>query len=337
MGKVLACAHKQIIYILLFGSVILLQACGTEVISNHGDTTPPQVELRPLYFGEELVLRPEDKPIARPVFANQMVTLLGIASDEDGGVQSINIEGEAGADCTRGDLSSSRTFSYYEVNTSDPASGEEALSVLSVALNVDVRNLRELCPEGYELRGVGGWFVARARNFAGMEQITSAFNFSLLTPILYSDPIFTPDSSSTQLTIDISDEGILTSTPPPLPSLTASITPLPPTPSFTNQPPSLPTLTPKPSIPAAPSKLAVVNRVCEGQEYSVTLGWIDNANNEQGYRVYRGKELIATLKPNATGYNDKPPGSGPYTFGVEAYNAAGKSGRPTVYEEGCLY
>jgi hypothetical protein len=89
--------------------------------------------------------------------------------------------------------------------------------------------------------------------------------------------------------------------------------------------------------PAAPSNLAITSRVCTSSNYSVTLGWQDNANNETGFRVYRNGTLIATRGANATSYTDNPPGSGPYTYGVEAFNAAGASARPTVNEAGCLY
>ncbi|NIM94580.1 MAG: sigma-70 family RNA polymerase sigma factor [Anaerolineales bacterium] len=112
-----------------------------------------------------------------------------------------------------------------------------------------------------------------------------------------------------------------------------------PTPTFTptNTPTPTPTNTPIPAPPAAPSKLVISARVCSDMEYSVTLSWTDNANNEDGFRVYRGKLLIATLKANTTTYKDNPPYTGPYTYGVEAYNDAGSSSRPTVYEEGCMY
>lgn len=89
--------------------------------------------------------------------------------------------------------------------------------------------------------------------------------------------------------------------------------------------------------PAAPGQLGIAGVVCTDQDYVVTLSWIDAASNEQGYRVYRDGGLIATLGPNAAGYSDEPPGSGPYTYGVEAFNAAGASSRPTVVEPGCLY
>jgi CSLREA domain-containing protein len=114
---------------------------------------------------------------------------------------------------------------------------------------------------------------------------------------------------------------------PPLPTDTPTPTPKPPKPKPT---------TPQPSPPAAPAQLTITKRVCTDTEYSVTLGWMDIANNEDGYRVFRDGQLIATLAKNATGYKDNPSGSGPYTYGVEAFNAAGSSQRPAVYEDGCL-
>jgi CSLREA domain-containing protein len=88
--------------------------------------------------------------------------------------------------------------------------------------------------------------------------------------------------------------------------------------------------------PKAPAQLNVVNQVCTGQTYAVTLGWIDAADNEDGYRVYRDGTLIATLGPNAKSFTDSPPYGGPYTYGVEAFNSAGSSSRPSVQEAGCI-
>jgi hypothetical protein len=95
---------------------------------------------------------------------------------------------------------------------------------------------------------------------------------------------------------------------------------------------------PQPTTPpATPTGLVIAARVCDGQTYSVTLGWVDNATNETGYRVFRNGQTIATLGANAIGYTDTPPGSGPYTYNVQAFNAVGTSGNPSVEEEGCLF
>jgi hypothetical protein len=88
--------------------------------------------------------------------------------------------------------------------------------------------------------------------------------------------------------------------------------------------------------PKGPAQLHIANQVCTGQTYAVTLGWIDAADNEDGYRVYREGALIATLGSNAKGFTDNPPYGGPYTYGVEAFNSAGSSSRPTVQEAGCI-
>jgi len=99
---------------------------------------------------------------------------------------------------------------------------------------------------------------------------------------------------------------------------------------------SPPTPTAKPVPPEAPGALAITARTCVSGTYSVTLGWADNADTEAGYRIYRNGTLLATLGAGATSYTDNPPGSGPYVYGVEAYNAAGASSQPTVNEAGCV-
>ncbi len=67
------------------------------------------------------------------------------------------------------------------------------------------------------------------------------------------------------------------------------------------------------------------------------LGWIDVADNEDGYRLYRDGALIATWGTNAKGYTDNPPYGAPYIYDVEAHNSAGASSRPKVQEPGYIY
>jgi hypothetical protein len=90
-------------------------------------------------------------------------------------------------------------------------------------------------------------------------------------------------------------------------------------------------------LPEAPAQLYIANQVCSDTTYDVSLGWIDAADNEEGYRVYRDGALITTLGTNASGYTDQPAYGGPYQYGVEAFNSAGASPRPTVQEPGCIY
>ena len=109
----------------------------------------------------------------------------------------------------------------------------------------------------------------------------------------------------------------------PVPIIEVPIIAAPPTPTVA-------------SPPSAPGKLAVSEQVCTDQAYTVTLSWTDVTGND-GYRVFRDGSQIATLGGNATSYTDSPPSSGPFTYGVEAYSAAGVSPRPTVNEPGCVY
>ncbi|MBN2554772.1 MAG: CSLREA domain-containing protein [Anaerolineales bacterium] len=97
--------------------------------------------------------------------------------------------------------------------------------------------------------------------------------------------------------------------------------------------------TPTPSIapPAAPARFRIANWTCDAAKsiYRVTLDWIDMATNEEGYRIYRDGQLIATLAAGATTYLDQPPLGGPYTYAIEAFNAGGVSVRETAQDQGC--
>ncbi len=136
--------------------------------------------------------------------------------------------------------------------------------------------------------------------------------------------------------------------PPPQPTAKASKTPKPrhtatptPTKGFVIFPVTVIILQP----PAAPTHFAGTRNSRNGGFGSdgitpiwieaVTLTWQDNATNETGYRVYKNNALASTIPANSTSYNitmryNQGTGGPLYTtFGVEAYNAAGASSRPT--------
>jgi len=59
----------------------------------------------------------------------------------------------------------------------------------------------------------------------------------------------------------------------------------------------------------------------------VNLKWTDNSDNEEGFMIYRGDNLVATVGVNVTTYQDT--GLDPattYQYVVKAYNQAGESG-----------
>lgn len=64
---------------------------------------------------------------------------------------------------------------------------------------------------------------------------------------------------------------------------------------------------------------------------SVTLKWSDNTTTEQGYRVYRGSTLIATLSANSTSYKiNNLKDDTDYTFTIKAFNNTGESSPVTI-------
>jgi len=98
-----------------------------------------------------------------------------------------------------------------------------------------------------------------------------------------------------------------------------------------------PTSTPQISAPEAPMRFRIADWMCDVNKavYRVTLDWVDAASNEDGYRLYRNGQLIATLGANSTSYVDQPPLGGPYTYTLEAYNVGGSSAQTSVQDQGC--
>jgi hypothetical protein len=90
-----------------------------------------------------------------------------------------------------------------------------------------------------------------------------------------------------------------------------------------------------PDPPEAPAQLRVTDFTCDRKLYRVTLQWIDTADNEAGFKVFRDGALLATLPANSTSYVDDPPFGGPYTYEVLAYNDGGNSAKASTIAKSC--
>ena len=86
--------------------------------------------------------------------------------------------------------------------------------------------------------------------------------------------------------------------------------------------------------PNAPAN-AYIKQTCTGQEYKVQLVWIDASDNEEGFRIYRDGNLIATKGAGKQEHNDFPAYGGPYVYIIEAFNAHGAASTK-VQDAGCL-
>lgn len=64
---------------------------------------------------------------------------------------------------------------------------------------------------------------------------------------------------------------------------------------------------------------------CSSGSVNITLNWIDKADNEAGYRIFRDGAKLADLPAGSTSYNDIAPASGSYQYTVAAFNAGGES------------
>jgi hypothetical protein len=74
---------------------------------------------------------------------------------------------------------------------------------------------------------------------------------------------------------------------------------------------AMPTVTTSPMPTPMPPNTPVwsaYNYTCElvvgGSNMTMNLAWSDRSNNEDGYNIYRDKQVIATLAPNSTSYVD---------------------------------
>lgn len=85
--------------------------------------------------------------------------------------------------------------------------------------------------------------------------------------------------------------------------------------------PSTPPATRTPTPPEAPTNVSVYYSCAANNEITVTLGWRDNSDGEEGYRVLRNGEVVAQLPPNITSYVDTFLGdvTKKYTYIIEVF------------------
>jgi len=76
------------------------------------------------------------------------------------------------------------------------------------------------------------------------------------------------------------------------------------------------------TIPSAPANLEA-NALSPSV---VEIRWLDNSNNEDGFKIYRGTTLVGTVPPNTNIFQDTglQPGN-TYQYAIRAYNQAGES------------
>ena len=65
---------------------------------------------------------------------------------------------------------------------------------------------------------------------------------------------------------------------------------------------------------------------------TMNLTWTDRSNNEEGYKVYRDKQVIATLAPNSTHYVDVAfvAAGKTLSYSVEAFNQDWQASSSTI-------
>ncbi len=136
--------------------------------------------------------------------------------------------------------------------------------------------------------------------------------------IIFNAPTQTPvgTTAPTTLQVNATQTAVATLTPTDTPTPIAS--------------PVLMTI-----VPNTPT-WSVYNYTCAlatgGATMTMNLAWKDRSNSEDGYRVYRDKQVIATLPPNSTKYVDVVliAAGKTVSYSVEAFAQGWQFSTPTV-------
>lgn len=87
--------------------------------------------------------------------------------------------------------------------------------------------------------------------------------------------------------------------------------------------------------PSAPTNLRY-DYVCDvGGGATITLTWSDNADGEQGYRIYRNGEKVAEIAADAGNYRDVTSTRGAFAYKVAAFNGEFEAATPLTVNVTC--
>ncbi len=91
-----------------------------------------------------------------------------------------------------------------------------------------------------------------------------------------------------------------------------------------------------PAKPGSSSSFNYWEYSCGAGSVTVNLHWIDAANNENGYHIYRLGQLIADLPANSTTYSETiNTTGGNLSYSIRSYNDAGESAPLTTPSFSC--
>lgn len=109
-------------------SALLCLGCGNTIRVPDADPTPPEIALQVLGFEEDIRLTPDtpEVTIDGETPRNQQVSFLAVATDDDGAVRNVRLDGEVFYVCQRGEEGREVTRSFGAENPDDATPGEEA-------------------------------------------------------------------------------------------------------------------------------------------------------------------------------------------------------------------
>ncbi len=180
----------------------------------------------------------------------------------------------------------SQTFSQnqfsIQVSSSDNLSG------------VEVTRIYAVIPSGYNM---SGWTPSGLPNQYYKEFAASSVNYTFVAPVAgnYTFTLWVKDKAGN---IAYEPGG------PVMVSVNYSTIPEP---------------EPEPELvaPVAPSNLTLTQ-----SSQNIFLNWQDNANDEQGFLLYRNWTYLATLSANSIGYTDENLNPGQYCYRLNAFNGS---------------
>ena len=163
------------------GSILLHIGCETLTVPPT-DSTPPEVSLAVNGLDDPIVLTPGDPDVTESLFSDAEIILLAGATDPDGGIQNVLINGTATAQCIHETLGTELSINYIFIanNPEDAAVGvgDEARAHRGTYLNLKLSDLMDGCPSDYYFNAVHGCFTASAMNFHSGSSTTAQFCFA---------------------------------------------------------------------------------------------------------------------------------------------------------------
>jgi hypothetical protein len=174
--------HLSFAFMLTLSSLAFLIGCNGTIKIPLSDLTAPSVTstVSSNEQGHIATLTSGDAPLQLAVTRTDEIVLLATATDNDGVIKNVAIQGETTITCTSGQIGQDQTALIISQNPvpGNPMPGDEVAKIRATSFSRVIQEMRSSCGQGFSFSRLRGTLFGTAENFHRRNDSTASFTFT---------------------------------------------------------------------------------------------------------------------------------------------------------------